>query len=183
MPPPIMSDIPHLGVEVPSIDQVGIVVEDLEEGMKRYSFILDIEPWNVYTYEPPTLTETTYRGEEVEYGMRLAMAYVGETMIELIEPTIDPNIYTDHLENHGEGLHHVACFSFDDPYETIETFEDAGMPILQSGFAHGAYFYYIDTAGELDGVILETSDRGVRDAPLPDPDDVYPATADPVDFS
>lgn len=178
-----MSVTPNLDIDVPSIDQVGIVVDDLQDGIERYSLILGIDPWNIYTYEPPTLSETTYRGEEVEYGMRLCLGYAGDMMVELIEPTIEPNIYADHLEEHGEGLHHIACFSFEDPHETIEEFEDAGMPVLQSGFAHGAYFYYLDTADELNGVILETGDRGVRDAPLPEPDEVYPPTADPIDFS
>jgi hypothetical protein len=172
-----MSELPDIKVDVPDIDQVGLVVEDLEDGMERYSSLLGVAPWDVYTYEPPTLTDTTYRGEEAEYGMRLCIGYAGDMMIELIEPTIDPNIYSDHLQEHGEGIHHIACFSFEEPKAVVEEFEKAGMPVLQSGFAHGANFWYLDTAEKLNGVILETGDRSVRDAPLPEPEAVYPPDA------
>ena len=172
-----MTSIPALSVEVPSIDHVGIVVEDLADGMERFSQPLGLGPWNVYAYEPPTLTETTYRGERVEFGMRLALADAGDMYVELLEPTISPNVYEDHLDAHGEGLHHVACLSFEDPAAVVEEFEAAGMGVVQSGFAHGANFWYLDTAEELNGVMLETGDRGVRDAPLPSPDEVYPPDA------
>lgn len=178
-----VTDIPDLDVTVPEITQLGIVVEDLDDGMARYSSLLDIEPWNVYTYEPPALTETTYRGESVEYGMVLSIGYAGDLMVELIEPTIGPNIYQDHLDEYGEGLHHIACFSFDDPEATVEAFEEAGMPVLQSGFCNGANFWYFDTEEALNGVIFETSDRNARNAPLPEPERVYPEKADPIDFS
>lgn len=102
--------ISDLDVELPAIDQVAIVVEDLDDGMWRFRSILGVEPWTVFRFEPPKLTDTTYRGETAEYGMVLALGYAGDTMIELIEPTIDPNVYRDHLDEHGEGLHHVAYF-------------------------------------------------------------------------
>lgn len=177
-----MPNIPDVAVEIPSVDQVAIVVEDLEDGMERYAAILGVAPWNVYAYEPPVLSESTYRGDETEYGMELAISYAGDMMVELIEPTIDPNIYTDFLDAHGEGLHHIACFSFDDPYAVVEAFEAAGIPVVQSGFAHGASFWYFDTAEHLNGLIFETGDRAVRDAPLPAPDAVYPPDAEPLDL-
>jgi len=173
-----VDDIPELAVEIPELTQVGIVVEDLEDGMARFGNLLGIEPWDAYTYEPPELTDTTYRGEDIEYGMRLCFGYAGDLMFELIEPTIGPNIYADHLEEYGEGLHHLACFAFEDPASVVAEFEAAGMPVLQSGFCHGANFWYVDTRAELNGVIFETGDRNVRDAPLPEPEQVYPDGAD-----
>jgi hypothetical protein len=175
--------IPNTDIDVPSIDQVGMVVDDIEDGMERYETILGVGPWNVYVHEPPALTDTVYRGREVEYGMKLAISYSGDTMLELIEPTMGPNIYSDHLEEHGEGLHHVACFSFEDPYAVVEAFEAAGMGVLQTGTIHGGRFWYFDTAAELNGVIFETSDRNVQDAPIPDPAETYPPDAEPLDLS
>jgi methylmalonyl-CoA/ethylmalonyl-CoA epimerase len=55
--------IPTTGIEIPEITQVGFVVEDLEDGMERFGSILGIAPWEVYRFEPPKLSETTYRGE------------------------------------------------------------------------------------------------------------------------
>lgn len=169
-----MSDVPHLGLDLPGVDQVAFVVEDLRDGMDRFGNILGIEPWTVHRFEPPDLTETTYRGDAVEYGMLLAIAEVGGTMVELIEPTIGPNIYYDHLEAHGEGLHHIACFSWSESetYELVEQFEAAGMPILQSGNYVGSEFWYFDTADELNGLIFETAIR--RNVDEREPEYTYP---------
>lgn len=153
--------IPRLDVELPGIDQVAVVVEDLKDGMDRYRAILGIEPWTVYRFEPPELDETTYRGEDTEYGMVLALGDAGDTMIELIEPTMGPNLYADHLDEHGEGLHHVAYFGWgeEETYEVLEAFEAAGMPVVQSGNYLGTDFWYLDTTDELNGLLFETAVR------------------------
>lgn len=164
-------DIPQLDVEVPEITQVAFVVEDLEDGMDRFSNLLGIGPWDVYRFEPPALTDRTFRGESHEYSMRLALADVGETMLELIEPLEGPSIYTEHLAEHGEGLHHVACFAFEDPHAVIESFEDAGMPVIQSGNFDGVEYWYFDTADELNGTIFETA---ANLEAIPEPEMTYP---------
>ena len=70
-------------------------------------------------------------------------------------------------------MHHLACFWF----------EAAGMSVLQSGSIHDGTFWYFDTGEELNGVVFETSDRNVRDAPTPAPDETYPPRGDPIDLS
>ncbi len=167
MPP----SIPDIDVEVPEISQVAFVVEDIEDGMDRFGAILGVGPWSIYRFEPPTLHDTTLHGEDHDYSMILALADVNGTMLELIEPLEGPSIYTEHLEEHGEGLHHVACFAFDDPEGVVEQFEDAGMPVLQSGVFDEVPYWYFDTQEQLNGVIFETAAN--VDA-LPDPDRTYP---------
>lgn len=166
--------IPQLDVELPGVDQVAIVVEDLQDGVDRYRAILGVEPWYVHRFEPPALTDTTYRGEATEYGMWLALADAGDTQIELIEPTMGPNIYTDHLEAHGEGLHHVAYFGWDEETaaEVVASFEEHGMPAVQRGTMEGTEFVYLDTTDELNGLLFETVVR--RPDGGPDPAAVYP---------
>lgn len=169
-----MDAIPEVNIEIPNVRQVGIVVEDLEDGMERFRSILGVEPWTGYRFEPPELADTTYRGEPVEYGMRIAHGYAGETDIELIEPTIGPNIYFDHLGEHGEGLHHVkSSFPGEErTYEVVAAFEDAGIPVIQSGSYDGSEFWYFDTADELNGLLFETSIRRGIDERTPE--FVYP---------
>ncbi|MFP4625705.1 MAG: VOC family protein [Natronomonas sp.] len=176
-----MEDIPQLDIELPGIDQFAVVVEDLKDGMDRYRGIFGVEPWTIYRFEPPELTQTTYRGDDVEYGMVLALADVGDTMIELIEPTIGPNVYTDHLEEHGEGLHHVAYFGWDESetHDVIASFEAVGMPVIQSGNYLGTDFWYFDTRDELNGLCFETGVR--RNVGEREPVAVYPETTYPVD--
>lgn len=170
-----MPALPSVDIELPNVAQIGIVVDDLEDGMERYSSILGIEPWTGYRFEPPALTDTTYRGNPVEYGMRLAHGYAGEIDVELIEPTISPNIYQDHLDEHGEGLHHVKSSWPGAPertYRVVDAFTDAGIPVVQSGRYHGSEFWYFDTAPVLNGLVFETSIR--RNMNDRTPEFVYP---------
>lgn len=164
-------DVPDIGVDVPEVSQVAFVVEDIEDGMDRFGALLGVGPWQLYRFEPPALHDTTFRGEDHDYSMILALAMVGDTMIELIEPLEGPSLYTEHLEEHGEGLHHVACFTFEDPPAVVEAFEENGMPVVQSGVFEETPYWYFETRDELNGVIFETADN--VDA-LPDPDRTYP---------
>lgn len=170
-----MTNVPHVDIELPNVQQIGIVVEDIEDGMARYRSILGIEPWTGYRFEPPALTETTYHGTSVEYGMRLAHGYAGGMDIELIEPTFGPNIYSDHLDEYGEGLHHIKSSWPGAPertYRVVAAFRDAGIPVIQSGRYHDSEFWYFDTAAVLNGLIFETSIR--RNVEERTPDFEYP---------
>ncbi|MFQ3294626.1 MAG: methylmalonyl-CoA/ethylmalonyl-CoA epimerase [Natrialbaceae archaeon] len=160
-------DISRIDTDVPEISQIGIVVEDLDDGMERYGAILGLTEWEVYRFEPPTLTKTTLRGEEHDYSMKLALGFIGEMMMELIEPMEGESLYTEHLEEQGEGLHHIACFAFEDPHGVVEEFEDAGMPVVQSGNFGGTRYWYFDTTDVLNGVIFET---GANVDSMPEPD-------------
>ncbi|MEY7847667.1 VOC family protein [Natrarchaeobius sp. A-rgal3] len=153
-----MIDVSDLDVELPELSQIGIVVEDLADGMDRFGAMLGVEPWHVYRFEPPELAEATYRGEETHQSWRLALASVGDVDLELIEPLEGENTYTAHLEEHGEGIHHVACYAFEDPRVVVERYEDAGIPVLQSGVYQGGPFWYLDTREEMNGVVLEVVD-------------------------
>lgn len=171
--------IPDLDVELPGVDQVAVVVEDLQDGVDRFQAILGVEPWDVHRFEPPALTDTTYRGEPTEYGMWLALADAGDTQIELIEPTIGPNLYDDHLDEHGEGLHHVAYFGWDatTAEAVIAEFEAEGMPAVQRGIVGGTEFVYLDTQEELNGLLFETAIPGGEGQLKPEavyPNDPFP---------
>lgn len=167
----VSDNIPQLDVGIPELTQVGFVVEDLDDGMDRFGGLLGVGPWEVYRFEPPRLTETTFRGEEHDYSMALAITDLAGTMIELIEPLEGESLYTEHLAEHGEGLHHIACFAFDDTAAVIDEFEDAGMGVIQSGNFNGTEYWYFDTAAELNGVIFETA---ANLEALPAPDRAYP---------
>ncbi|MFB6108885.1 MAG: VOC family protein [Haloplanus sp.] len=163
--------VPDLDVDVPEITQIGFVVEDIDDGMDRFGGTLGLGPWEVYRFEPPTLTDTYYRGDPHDYSMVLALTFAGETMIELIEPLEGPSLYTEHLEEHGEGLHHVACFAFEDADAVVEAFEAAGMPVIQSGVYGETPYWYFDTVERMNGVIFETATNLEA---MPDPDRTYP---------
>ncbi len=158
-----------------SINQVALVVRDLDTAMQRYWDMLGIGPWKVYTYGPPLVRDMTYRGRHQDYRMRLAMAWAGELMLELIQPLSGDSVYQEHLDRKGEGLHHVGVFvgSFD---EAVAEAAQRGYSVLQSGRGFGRWgdggYAYLDTEASL-GLILELIEIPRERVP---PERTYPAT-------
>lgn len=169
-----MIDEDALDVEIPELSQIGIVVEDLEDGMDRFGALLGVEPWQVFRFEPPDLTETTFRGEPVEQSWLIALSSVGDTDLELIEPREGTNTYTEFLDAHGEGIHHVASYAYEEPAAVVERYEDAGVSVLQSGVYQGGSFWYLDLREEMNGLILEVVDLPEGG---PEPARTYPPEA------
>jgi hypothetical protein len=157
-----------------SVEQVALVVEDLHATMKRYWEDFGIGPWRVYTVEPPGLTSLKLRGEEVESTLRWALAQIGDTQYELIQPLEGPSIYKDFLAEHGEGLHHVRFGVGDvDVLDAVDAFAAAGVPILMQGVWYGIVFTYLDTE-EMIGTIAELTWRP-DDWVAPEPEEIYPS--------
>jgi methylmalonyl-CoA/ethylmalonyl-CoA epimerase len=159
---------------IKSVDQVAVVVRDLDEAMRRYSEELGIAPWSVYTFTPEWIRDMTFRGREQPYSMKLALAQVGETMYELIEPLDGPNSYQEFLDARGEGLHHLGFF-VEDLDATIGEMQDRGFAVLQSGRGFGVDgdggYAYFETDGAL-GCIVEAIELP---GTMPDPERTFPA--------
>jgi len=78
---------------IEKIDHIGIVVRDLQNGIKLYTEGLGLKVESIE--------------ESEEFQTKLAMLPCGEVLIELLEPT-GAGMLQDFLNNHGEGLHHIA---------------------------------------------------------------------------
>lgn len=158
------------------VSQVGLVVRDIDAMMRTYHEKFGVGPWVCYTYGPPLVKEMTYRGKRQDYRMRIALGYVGETMIELIQPLEGPTIYEEHLAQHGEGIHHLLQY-LDDLDGAIRDLEARGYRMIQSGRGYGVDgdggYAYFDTVADL-GLILEVAQVPRRRVP---PEKVYPAPA------
>lgn len=158
---------------ISDVQQVALVVHDLDRTMAEYTERLGIGPWWVTLYGPPRLTEMRIRGVEVPYSMKLAIAWTGNTMWELIQPVDGPSIYKEFLAAHGEGLHHVLVEHRGTAFEAaIDAFSARGCQPLMEGRFGEIRFAYIDTEGPLK-TVLEIVDRPegfVR----PEPDYWYP---------
>jgi catechol 2,3-dioxygenase-like lactoylglutathione lyase family enzyme len=140
------------------ISQIAIVVNDMDEALERYHRILGWGPWNVYEHKPPSLHDTYVRGEPVEYTMIGAEAHVGPIDVELLQPVEGPSIYKEWLDEHGEGLHHVAVMRAtpEESEETLHHFGGLGADVLMEGrIGETIHFYYLDT-GPLLKVIIES---------------------------
>ncbi len=158
---------------VSGVQQVALVVRDLDLTMAKYTERLGIGPWWVTLYGRPRLTEMRIRGAEVPYSMKLAIAWTGDTMWELIQPVDGPSIYKEFLAANGEGLHHVLVEHRGTDFEAaIAAFSARGFHPLMEGRFGEVRFAYMDTEGPLK-TVLEIVDRPegfVR----PDPDYWYP---------
>jgi catechol 2,3-dioxygenase-like lactoylglutathione lyase family enzyme len=119
-------------VGIGSIDQVAVVVRDLDAAMERYATQLGIGPWDVYTYGPHRMHTMTFRGRDQPYVMKLALAQVGSTQYELIEPLEGPTTYHEFLDERAEGLHHLGYY-VDNIDAEIARMAALGHPLLQSG--------------------------------------------------
>ncbi len=76
------------------INHLGIAVKEIDEALKFWQDALGLE--NVHT-------ETV-----AEQKVRTAMLPIGETKIELLEPTSDDSPIAKFLEKRGGGIHHIA---------------------------------------------------------------------------
>lgn len=124
--------------------QIGIVVRDLEESVRKYWHDCGIGPWLFYTMDARNMHDLKVNGKPAEFSMKVAMADLAGIQLELIEP-LDENIYSEFLNEHGEGIHHIAC-DVDDFDRTISVCKEKGIPVLQEGETNaGLGFAYLDT--------------------------------------
>ncbi len=166
--------MPQPATGIAAIDQVAVVVRDLDAAMERYWTQFGIGPWSVYTYGPHRMPHMTFRGSEQPYVMKLALAFVGATMYELIEHVSGPSIYEEHLAWRGEGLHHLGYF-VDDVDAEIAAMASRGYALVQSGRGFGVDgdggYAYFDTETDL-GCIVEAIERPRQ---MPEPEYVFPS--------
>jgi catechol 2,3-dioxygenase-like lactoylglutathione lyase family enzyme len=141
---------------VRAINQISVAVRDLDKAMANYWNTAGIGPWKVYTYAPPRVKDPTYHGKPAYYKVRLALAFVGTMLVELIEHVEGDSVVRDFLETHGEGMHHFGIF-VPDLFAAIREVEDAGLQVLQSGWGHGkdgdGGFAFVGTEDSLSTLI------------------------------
>jgi glyoxalase/bleomycin resistance protein/dioxygenase superfamily protein len=141
-----------------AISQIAVVTNDLQRTMEQYTKLLGWGPWNVYRHEPPRLHDTVVRGQATDYTMLGAETDVNGMGFELLQPLEGPSIYKEWLEQHGEGLHHVACMlhDFDESTELKKRFDEIGSSVLMGGrIGETIEFFYLDTEPSLK-IILES---------------------------
>lgn len=87
-----------------SLHHAAWVVKDLEETARKLARDLSIT-WHVWTIAPETCS---VHGEDVPYTFRVALAQIGDSNLELIQPLEGRSSYVEHLESKGEGFHHTC---------------------------------------------------------------------------
>lgn len=116
--------------------QVALVVRDVYKAMDHWSALLGNGPWDVRHFTQVTVRDFHVDGKRVEeeFDFICAVTWVGEVEMELIQPIKGPNIYWEHLEDHGEGLHHIKDVMPDEEIPgALEHFERQGCAVIQTG--------------------------------------------------
>ena len=117
------------------------VVNDLESVARSLADSLSIQ-WGVWTVSPD---DCTVHGEAVPYSFRLAVAQVGDSNFELIEPLEGHSVYVEHLATRGEGFHHTCLIysSRESMRAARDELADQGRVMIQSGaLGDAGEFYY-----------------------------------------
>jgi methylmalonyl-CoA/ethylmalonyl-CoA epimerase len=147
-------------------DQIALLVPDLPQAVARWSRIFGDDEWRVYSYNPDTLPESSFRGEPGRFSIRLAM-HGTAPQVELIEPISGPSLYSEWIEAHGWGPHHVGYWveSID---EVVSAFRGVGREPDMTGAGYGldgdgGYAYY-DLFDEV-GVVVEFIEVPARRRP------------------
>jgi len=140
-----------LGTNV--IAQIAILVNDIDKTSEVYADVLGVDKPKWFWTEGYKETQTEYKGEPSDAKAKLAFFNMGNLQLELIEPDQQPSTWRDHLNEHGEGLHHIA-FIIKGMKEKIAFFESKGMKLIQKGEYTGGRYAYLDTIPQMK-ILLE----------------------------
>ena len=126
------------------VNQLGYVVEDVQEACEMFSKTFGAGPFFVMT--PPAPAKTIFRGKEVENLIEVAYGMYGDLQLELIKPlTAGPTPYTEI----GIGFKHFSVWG-DDFDAAVKAGGAAGYEVafyMESG--GGLRVAYIDCLKEL----------------------------------
>jgi len=124
-----------------SIDHLGIAVKSLAAAKGIYEKLgLSVSP------------EETVEAEQV----RLVMVPVGESRLELLEPTSESSAIAKFLAKRGEGLHHV-CMRVPDLPAAVQKLRADGVRLVSEEIKVGAggHRYVFVHPASAGGVLLE----------------------------
>lgn len=152
-----MLDLAHL--KLPPIRHIGIVVESLPRAMAYYTEGFRLGPW----FKPPFgPSEHLFQGQAINTSYTTATAFSGGVEYQLIQVLGgDRDSCLAHLEQYGEGVHHLGAYVTDLP-RRLAAYQQVGIGVLQQGSVQGAasrwspvtHYAYLDSAG-VGGVVIE----------------------------
>ncbi len=133
-------------MRVMSVDHIGVAVRNIEDSQKIYE-ILGIKPTGVEVVE--------------DQKVKTAFLPIGDTEIELLEPTDKDSPVGKFIESRGEGMHHLAL-RVENIEEALRELKNAGVRLIDEKPRYGAggariAFLHPKATG---GVLIELSQRG-----------------------
>ncbi len=138
-----MSDALRNVLNLPPADQVGLVVQDLEQSMKRYDPLFG--PFSVM--EPGEMTYD-YRGRQEPCTIRIAYGRSGDLEIELIEWVAGGCPHKEFLDAGREGMHHLRFIVEDLDASLVQAAGLGYSPVWQTRFGEGLAVAYLERADD-----------------------------------
>ena len=125
------------------VDHIGFVVADLEQAVAFYGAAFGLEQWE--------------RIAMPERHAEIAVARLGETLLELIAPTSDAAAFARFLREKGPGMHHIA-YRVDDIHAALAELAARGVPLIdtapRSGI-HNTLVAFVHPRAGAQGVLVE----------------------------
>ena len=110
-------------MEISHIEHLGIAVKSIEEALPYYEKVLGLKCYSI---------------EEVaDQKVKTAFFKVGQTKIELLEPTSEESAVAKFIEKKGEGIHHIA-FSVNSVQEALNEVAEKGVQLIDKAPRNGA---------------------------------------------
>ena len=111
-------------MNISHIEHLGIAVKSLEEAIPYYENILGLKCYSI---------------EEVaDQKVKTAFFKVGQTKIELLEPTSEDSTIAKFIEKRGEGIHHMAFAIEDGVANVLAEVEAKGVRLIDKAPRKGA---------------------------------------------
>ena len=102
-------------MDISHIEHLGIAVKSIEEQLTYYEEVLGVK---------------CYQIEEVaDQKVKTAFFKIGQTKIELLEPTGEDSTIARFIEKRGEGIHHIA-FAVSDVQDALNEMKEKGVQLI-----------------------------------------------------
>ncbi|MBD9160584.1 MAG: methylmalonyl-CoA epimerase [Bacteroidales bacterium] len=111
-------------MNISHIEHLGIAVKSLDEAIPYYENILGMKCYSI---------------EEIaDQKVKTAFFKVGQTKLELLEPTSDESPIAKFIEKRGEGIHHLAFAVEDGVANALAEMEGKGVRLIDKAPRKGA---------------------------------------------
>ncbi len=136
------------------IDQICYVTDDYKRTIEYFTEMLDMGPWTIIQNTDDCAFNVELDGEPVKesWNFYIAFTKVGDMTIEVIQPDVGPNPYSEFLQEKGPGIHHIKESIYsgnDDLRKYMDYLVEKGHRINYKGDYMEDIYYYIDTNKDL----------------------------------
>jgi methylmalonyl-CoA/ethylmalonyl-CoA epimerase len=125
------------------VDHLGMAVKDIDASIEFHRNAYGITEWE--------------RIEMPERHMAVAVARIGDTLIELIAPTSEEASFARYLHDKGPGIHHIA-YRVDDIAASLDELRSRGVQLIDQEARpgiHNTLVAFVHPKNGSQGVLVE----------------------------